>query len=249
MSRANVGRLFYCGDSDFAIANKTVKNIYNLETNESCINNLEYEKYFKVDNSFSFNLRTTPPGLLIGTGYIRATEQSKDEYKTGFFFDHTTGFPYLPGSTVKGILKSAFPKVDDNLKTEKPKWLKEKLEFINMIVKVISPASVEITEKNWDEIFFKGHCFFDAYINNFSGSDILFEDDILTPHTGGLLKNPEPIKMLKIRPEVKFTFQFFIADKSEYNLTKENIAQIFRLLLIETGIGAKRNVGYGALTN
>ncbi len=48
------------------------------------------------------------PGMLLGTGYTHETGQL-GEFKLGFFFDHTSGLPIVPGSSVKGKLRSAFP--------------------------------------------------------------------------------------------------------------------------------------------
>ncbi|MEZ4885615.1 MAG: type III-B CRISPR module RAMP protein Cmr6 [Chitinophagales bacterium] len=53
-------------------------------------------------------LKTTYPGLLIGSGYNHGTNKL-GEVKIGFYFDHTTGLPLIPGSSVKGLLRSAFP--------------------------------------------------------------------------------------------------------------------------------------------
>jgi CRISPR-associated protein Cmr6 len=53
-------------------------------------------------------LRTTYPGLLSGGGIAHAISE-QGEFKLGFSFDHTTGQPYLPGSSVKGTLRSVFP--------------------------------------------------------------------------------------------------------------------------------------------
>ncbi len=59
----------------------------------------------------TFDLQTTYPGLLIGTGYTHGTNLM-GELKIGFFFDHTTGLPIIPGSSVKGLLRSMFPMQD-----------------------------------------------------------------------------------------------------------------------------------------
>ena len=53
-------------------------------------------------------LTTTYPGLLSGVGISHETGKL-GEFKLGFSFDHTTGLPYLPGSTVKGNLRHVFP--------------------------------------------------------------------------------------------------------------------------------------------
>lgn len=56
-----------------------------------------------------FELVTTYPGLVSGTGMKHETKQIEGELKLGFAFDHTTGLPYIPGSGIKGKLRSFFP--------------------------------------------------------------------------------------------------------------------------------------------
>lgn len=53
-------------------------------------------------------LKTTYPGLFLGSGYNHETGNI-GEFKLGFFFDHTSGLPVVPGSSVKGVLRSVFP--------------------------------------------------------------------------------------------------------------------------------------------
>ena len=57
----------------------------------------------------SFELTTTYPGLVLGTGYSHETG-TEGEFKLGFYFDWTTGLPVIPGSSVKGILRAAGPR-------------------------------------------------------------------------------------------------------------------------------------------
>ena len=73
-----------------------------------------------------FKCETTYPGLLIGTGYPHGSGVM-GEFKIGFFLDYTTGLPVIPGSSIKGLLRSAFP----NNYLKKEKQLKEKAERIN----------------------------------------------------------------------------------------------------------------------
>lgn len=90
------------------------------------------------------------PGLLIGTGTSiecapldkekkdeEKTDKEKvskkkvdNEFKTGLSFDYTTGIPYIPGSSIKGILRDFFPKryKEEDEKIEEKKIEKEKLE-------------------------------------------------------------------------------------------------------------------------
>lgn len=77
---------------------------------------------YKLGNK-SFELTTIYPGLLTGTGILHGTGHT-GEAKLGLMFDHTTGLPYLPGSSVKGLLRSLFPLRD--IETA-DKWKKEGL--------------------------------------------------------------------------------------------------------------------------
>ena len=55
-----------------------------------------------------FDLETTYPGLLIGSGITHGSGLL-GELKLGFFMDYTTGLPVVAGSSIKGVLRSAFP--------------------------------------------------------------------------------------------------------------------------------------------
>jgi CRISPR-associated protein Cmr6 len=78
---------------------------YTLATPASDL--LDFQKQSRK-SVHSFQLITTYPGLFTGSGYNHETG-SPGELKLGFFFDHTSGLPVLPGSSVKGILRSIFP--------------------------------------------------------------------------------------------------------------------------------------------
>jgi len=54
----------------------------------------------------SFELKVGSRGLLVGTGYPHMNlmkEDNKSDFQLGFFFDHSTGFPLIPASSVKGL--------------------------------------------------------------------------------------------------------------------------------------------------
>jgi CRISPR-associated protein Cmr6 len=55
-----------------------------------------------------FSLKLLYPGLLSGIGYTMGVGMA-GEFKIGFYFDHTTGMPVIPGSSIKGVLRSVFP--------------------------------------------------------------------------------------------------------------------------------------------
>ena len=84
-------------------------------------------------------LTTTYPGLLCGSGYNHGISTEAD-YKIGFYFDHTSGIPVIPGSAVKGVLRNAFPnrrKIEANpvlTEYEKGKELEQGYEFFKWLI-------------------------------------------------------------------------------------------------------------------
>lgn len=176
-----------------------------------------YETLFSIDNAQTFELTTTYPGLLVGSGYNHPKlKENNDDFQLGFFFDHTTGLPIISGSSIKGVLRSVF---------------KHK-EFMK-----------DIYSKELDESIFEDNktIFYDAFIVRTEHQDKkIFGSDYITAHfsdeVDGAFKSPNPIKFLKVLPEVTFRFQFSCDD--EYR-------ELFKSILLDFGVGAKSNVGYG----
>src|SRR5690606_9438219 len=80
-----------------------------------------------------WELYTTYPGLLIGSGYQHESG-GENEFKIGFFFDYTTGLPQIPGSSVKGVLRSSFPGRDKaNLQASKAAFITGLIEEVSQI--------------------------------------------------------------------------------------------------------------------
>jgi CRISPR-associated protein Cmr6 len=205
----------------------------------SKINNQEYKSFFKHPKALAFPLEVIYPGLIIGAGYAHPA-LDKEDYQIGFYFDHTTGLPIIPGSSVKGVLKNAFPVKNEKFFKEKENYIVNKMNKYG--------CDFEIYKKIWEEIcFMRKQVFLDAYISGV-GEKGIFADDSLAPHPD-LFKEPIPIKFLKIMPGVKFTFQFILYDyeddKGKILVDKASIMNIFKDIIEEFGIGAKRN-SYGA---
>ena len=55
-----------------------------------------------------FKATTTYPGLLLGIGNGHELPSVKGQAILGFHFDYTTGLPEITGSSIKGVLRSAF---------------------------------------------------------------------------------------------------------------------------------------------
>jgi CRISPR-associated protein Cmr6 len=171
-----------------------------------------------------FYMKTNYPGLLIGSGNPHATNaKDNDAFKNGFSFDYTTGQPYIPGSSVKGILRSCF---ENGIAGEVLGFDKDQLSKL---------------EK---EIFDGSDVFLDAVIYDSDKTGHILGEDYITPHSDET-KNPVPIKILKVLPDVKWEFRFILKDGT---IKADEKQELFIDLLELFGVGAKTNVGYGVLS-
>lgn len=248
------------------------------------VTDLSANNYFFIDTAYKFPLKTVYPGLYSGSGYTFGAGLN-GEFQTGFLFDHTTGLPYLPGTSVKGAVRSVFPNYKGGKIAKNTKNREERSNYIwdeylskmdittcftsnftkdedrETVVKMIEfeifegryfekvikkeEQSENKTEEKYLSIYNRD-IFYDAYIlkpvltgstkNKFLGSDYI------TPHKDPL-KNPIPLPFLKILPEVTIQFNFDL--KTGYYLTAKGKKELFKRILLDFGIGAKTNVGYG----
>jgi len=218
------------------------------------INGIKYKDYFEIPGALTFSLKIVYPGLVIGAGYehpiVKKDPKSKEpsDFQLGFFFDHTTGMPVIPGSSVKGIIKSVFPKKIPKDAKEERELLKkincEKLEYVN---KALNYSNL-INEENWETLFDKEDIFYDAFIDIDKPPRYgkVFAEDYITPHKSQFT-DPIPLRFLKIAPGVTFIFQFKLVDVkiNDSLISKENKLNLFKKIVSDFGVGAKRNVGYG----
>jgi CRISPR-associated protein Cmr6 len=178
-----------------------------------------YKDYFEIQSAQSFELTTIYPGLLVGSGYNHPKlKDTNDDFQLGFFFDHTTGLPLISGSSIKGMLRSVC----------------EKKEFMEGMYKTTIP--LEIFEDNQT-------IFYDAFILSTQNEhNKIFGSDYITSHHSndtdgmGMFKEPNPVMFLKVLPEVTFKFQFQCDEK---------YIETFKKIILDFGLGAKTNVGYG----
>ncbi len=190
----------------------------------------------ETKNLYSFDLKTTYPGLLTGIGWEHSAGNIDDEFKMGFYFDHTTGLPVIPGSTIKGVLRNAF------LNSE---YIKGLLQGLDADILNAANLMVEIFEGrdgNGPIPLIKRDIFLDAYIAGSENSKGKFlAEDFITPHKDEYT-NPIPIKFLKVLPGVTFRFQFDLKDNG---IKANRKCFLFKKILLDLGIGAMTNVGYG----
>ncbi|MTB64579.1 type III-B CRISPR module RAMP protein Cmr6 [Streptococcus sp. zg-86] len=183
----------------------------------------------------SITLETMYPGLLIGTGNPHDLN-GNDVLKAGFSFDYVTGLPYIPGSSLKGYLRSIFPKhTQEILKTA---YIQEILPHLDcQDVQELIPA-----------IFENQDVFLGAFptADNKGNKEQLLAQEYITPHSDKI-KNPVPLSFLKVKPGIQFEFGFLLQDSvlpSGKKVTIEEKLRLFKTILTDIGIGAKTNTGF-----
>ncbi|MGN0287495.1 MAG: type III-B CRISPR module RAMP protein Cmr6 [Atopobiaceae bacterium] len=231
----------------------------------------------------SFRLKTAYQGLLMGTGYLHAhgSEDGSDnnnasgasafkgEIGMGFSFDYPSGLPYLPGSSVKGSIRSVFPWGDSESKD--PMFLNKCGIVGALLVETFGRDSMsqataasnvnDIGAKDIVELrnalFDNGVTFLDAFpylppCDEIRGG--LLATDYITPHHRGnkdVFGNPMPIQILKVRAGVQFEFRFILPDRVELSsgvlLDHDDLLAFLRTTIMFVGVGAKTSTGYGRL--
>lgn len=194
----------------------------------------------------SIELQTMYPGMLVGTGISHAFG-GKGEAELGLCLDYVTGMPYIPGSSVKGTLRSAFAH-EDYIRELLNDAGVECVDHINIgeLEAYIFGNSINKKKPQYKVNTYEQDIFYDAIIVS---SGKILATDAITPHRWNPelleLAAPNPITMIRIRPNVRFRFQFSL--KETLGITSEQKLKIFTYILKDIGIGAKTNVGYGAL--
>ncbi|MBA1419720.1 MAG: type III-B CRISPR module RAMP protein Cmr6 [Epsilonproteobacteria bacterium] len=228
MSNANIGWLFnkdYFNGLDYTdLAQK--KNVDNINAKvKAIIQSTFIPNEEEILGSTRFQGTTAYPGLILGAGNTHELPSIEGQAILGFYFDYTSGLPVIAGSSIKGVLKSAF---------KHPQYIQALLDDENMDIKALE-----------DEIFENADIFYDAYIIKADTQDRLLGDDYITPHADPL-KDPVPLRFIKVLPEVTFLFQFELDDGKI--VSKKKKETLFRNILADLGLGAKTNVGYGKFT-
>ena len=216
--------------------NKTTKRRFeeavkaqNTEIFNSCFVNAVDFLACEIPNVKTIRMKTKYPGLLIGTGYPHGSGRADDDIKCGFSFDYVSGQPYIPGSSVKGVLRSHFKDHPDAV-----------AEIAN-----ITKENVKDLETN---IFDHGDVFLDAVLYDGNDKNLILGAEYITPHSDST-KNPIPIHIIKVLPDVRFEFRFVVCkfENSEFTFAENQKIELFEKLLKLFGIGAKTNVGFGIL--
>jgi CRISPR-associated protein Cmr6 len=171
-----------------------------------------------------FDMSLESPGAVFGIGYPHEIDEVKGGFKFGLSLDYTTGVPYIPGSSIKGILKDYFGGENPS----KDRLLDEKKEWIEAVIGEFDFENLR------DELFNGEDVFFDAFI--VADNEKVFDEDFITPHKG-ITKNPVPLRFLKIKKgKFRFCFEFKKNKEIKEKLIKE---------VLKRGVGAKTSFGFG----
>lgn len=195
---------------------------------------LSYEKRFSYH---CFQLYTKYPGLLTGIGYPHEIKVD-GAVKCGFLFDYVSGLPYLSGSSLKGMLRSYFP--NSGRPDEKSK---EYDAYIRGLLNKEDDFDLRGLE---DNIFEYNDVFLGAYPDVKGCDEGILKMEYITPHEK--FKDPNPISILKVKPNVPFIFSFLLMDyfkDAKKIVGAEEKLDLFKKLILDMGIGAKTNVGFG----
>ncbi len=181
---------------------------------------------------------TTKTPLITGIGQPHANEVS-------MVFDYMLGIPYIPASSIKGLLRFTTVVIEVSDPKNENKYIPDKNGNIN--------------DENIAEIkyYFGGQSnegsvvFLDAYPEGVPELHI----DIMNPHYGAYYQEckppadylePTPIKFLTVAPKTTFIFRVIIhKQKPNYESLKQSVKTILEEALTKEGIGAKTALGYG----
>jgi len=221
---------------------KAKERVYEFKSNNFQEANIYIKKLNErqrqiADKSFTL---TTKSRLIVGLGGGSALEVS---IKLHFIY----GFPYIPSSSIKGVLRAYKILKKVNFDFEKYSKLEKEIESGDREDKEIG-AFVRVFGNQQ----YKGDLIIlDAIPENFPR----LEEDIMNPHYPDYYndkkpptddQNPRPIKFLTIAKGEKFNFYFknsqAYKEAFETDL-KQDLIEAFNYL----GIGAKTGIGYGVL--
>lgn len=173
--------------------------------------------------------------LVIGLGLPHPIE-------TGFLFDRLTGSVYLPGSSIKGMLRAAARLAGDGgLEDETGFWTAENRD--RLFGPDLAPGSVARTG-----------CLrvFDAFPVRWPRLEV----DVLTPHFTRYYEkravpadweSPNPVPLLAVAEDQVFRFHFASTDPEHWEDDWSRLQSLLAIALDWLGIGSKKSSGYGRL--
>jgi CRISPR-associated protein Cmr6 len=178
---------------------------------------------------------TSTSALIVGIGRWNPVE-------VGFTFDRFTGSPFLPGSSVKGLLRAA--------------------------AELVGKGEIDGDRASWsavavDRVFGKqelhgAFVFYDACPAHWPALEV----DVMTPHhskyyghldVAGDWDEPVPVHFLRVKAGTRFLFWFGPRnqqpkndeDRAQIEADRDAIGNLLTIALDWLGVGAKTSSGYG----
>lgn len=191
---------------------------------------------FKLSKKFSMKLTDK---LAIGLG-------QPDAHGVSIIRDHLTQIPYIPASSLKGLFRRMFRKMQYDFN----KNLEKELEKLHFKLKDIDDIDMTINSFEDIEKLLFGEFDNEVAINQISkiiifnaySNDIIKNGiDIMSVHDKGKAKTPIRFPVIS---QKKFDFIYIIRD-SKLSHISNNLTNIFKIALKDFGIGAKTQQGYG----
>ncbi len=200
-----------------------------------------------------FDLVILYPGLQMGLGYEheKKDENLTDFIETGFSLDYVSGIPYLPGSSLKGMLRSVFSakKISD-IKSPNEEYIREILR------EILKPKNKDDDCKNLDDLdisalekvlFETNDIYLDSYPlpDDINGANIMALDYI--SHHKNEYGDINVNTLMKIKAGIKFRFNFKLEDSiiNGVTISAEQKCEFFKKIIVDIGVGARTNVGFG----
>lgn len=194
------------------------------------------ENTYKI---LTYKATLTSP-LITGIGYAHPCE-------VGMTFDHSLGIPYIPASTLKGIVRFTHTISLADEVYEKNIFVDEKGNFDDEAEWTKIPDIFGTSKDNGS----RGKVIFlDAYSEKIPDLHV----DIMNPHYSpyyseceppGDYHNPIPIKFLTVAKGTTFIFRVLINKNIDI---EKDVSSAFINSLEKEGVGAKTAVGYGRFT-
>lgn len=184
--------------------------------------------------TFSIKAKTVSP-FITGLGSGHPTE-------TGMILDRNIGVPYIPASSIKGVLRLAHA-INIAIK-EKNNEIDDNHKELEKYFGTADPKK----EKQY-----KGQLIFlDAY----PVGNVQLKVDIMNPHYTDYYdgtnkqpvetESPKPIKFLTVKEGTEFIFNCaFMPLKPEEKCDEQEIKAMFKTAFETVGFGGKTSIGYG----
>ena len=211
-------------------------------------------------------------GFLAGTGYPHESylpsKSDINDAQMGLSLHYSSGVPWLPGTSLKGILRSAmWPGSAGGKQLSKVEL--EAARMHRLICDVVAEHGDEaqpnpIATRDWNRYLFTGFhpngdkrlsptlqvAFLGAAVG-FRENEPLFQLLHLAPQAGPT-KKPIPIPYFSVAPGAEMSVYLqipAIPGSNEHAQHIEQTTQVMAYHLAERGLGAKTRYGYGRLTN